>query len=198
MKVLEKNGVEYSSLFQENNFNGSQNFFGGFSNYNSGSYTVSNGEYTITSPVTSSSWGSGVSLNNGYIIVPYGCDYRASIDVLVPTAHTIVIDHNNSVPSGITVWSGNDNDNTSKRTRSTFSIPANTWTTITWGSNNSHASNTNKVDISIYDGIGLVTSADTATVTWKIKNPRVYIGYVGENLKRITSTAIYSNNFYEI
>ena len=54
MKVLEKNGVEYSSLFQENNFNGSQNFFGGFSNYNSGSYTVSNDEYTITSPVTSS------------------------------------------------------------------------------------------------------------------------------------------------
>lgn len=170
-----------------------------FSSYNSGTFTVANGIYTITSPVSTSSWGSGVYITNGKILVPYNCIYRVKIEVNVPTAHRIQVDINNSVPSGVTIQGGNDNDLGSARTTTSWNIPANTWTTIEWGSKNAHASNTTGVDISVYDGIGLITSADSAAVVWQIRNPRIYIAYNEKDKAGVDKTGfVYSNYFYEL
>lgn len=174
------------------------NFFPGFQNYNSGSFSFdsSSNKYNIVSAVTTSTWGSGVSLISNKIHVPYKMVYRVILDVYVPTAHSIQIDINNSPASG-TIQGGNDND--ANRTETLFNIPAGTWTTISWGSQNIHANNTNGVDIIVYDGIGLKTSGDSASITWNIRNPRVYIGYspAFTNVS-MSPTNIKSNYFMEI
>ena len=173
--------------------------FKGFNNYISGSYTLSNGIYTINSPVVSSNWGSGVHLKDH--ILPYGTYYRVTIEVKVPSAHTLVIDINNKVPNGVS-WSGNDHD--VQRTATTFNIPANTWTIITWGSANLSTSNTGYWDLAVYDGIGLKTSGDSAAISWQIQNPKYQLGSIINttegifNKASITKTGhIYANEFYE-
>lgn len=198
---ITKQGLWISlSDFIENGSGGFNNFQKtGFSNYNSGTFSVANGIYTITSPVTTSTWGSGVSITNGKILVPHNCIYRVKMEVNVPTAHKIQVDINNSVPSGVTIQGGNDNDLTSARTAAAWNISANTWTTIEWGSKNAHTSNTTGVDISVCDGIGLVTSADSAATVWQIRNPQIYIAYNDKDKVGVDKTGfVYSNMFYEI
>lgn len=157
---------------------GNKNLFNtsnGITAYNTGSISAfdpSMNGYTITSPVTTSSLGSGFNLRYGTYPVPYGSAYRVSAEVWVPSAHNIVIDYNNSPNLG----AGNDNDNTSKRLANTFSIPANKWTKIVWGTENSRDINTNKVAIYPYDGVGLYTANDTASIVWKIRNIKFEIG----------------------
>lgn len=197
-----KSGIIETSKITENGTLQGYNFLsaGKFDNYSGGSITgPSNNQYTITSPGgANASWGAGFSIRNGQIIVPYGCLYRISVEVYVPTAHGIQIDINNTVPSGVTIQGGNDNDNSTLRTSTYFSISANTWTTITWGSVNTNSKNTQHVDISVYDGIGLRTNADTSVTTWYMRNPRAYIGYNEKNLFGIDTGNIYSNSIIEI
>ena len=171
---ITKRGIVSNSSIQEKGLS-STNLFPGFSYYNSGSYSYNSSEnkYTIVSAVTSSTWGSGVNLTTGKIHVPYKMIYRVILDVYVSTAHTVVIDINNYPESG-TIQGGNDND--TNRTNTTFNIGANTWTTITFGSQNIHPNNMNGTDIIVYDGIGLRTANDASSVTWYIRNPRVYVG----------------------
>lgn len=198
---ITKQGLWISlSDFIENGSGGFNNFQKtGFSNYNSGTFTAANGVYTITSAVTTSTWGSGVFITNGKILVPYNCIYRVKMEVNVPTAHGIQVDINNSVPSGVTIQGGNDNDLTSARTTTAWNIPANTWTTIEWGSKNAHASNTTGADISVYDSIGLVTSVDSAATIWQIRNPQIYISYNDKDKAGVDKAGfVYSNMFYEI
>lgn len=193
---ISKAGVWKHGKFEENLLS-TYNFFSSFSNASS-TVTYSSNQYTVTSPVNTSTWGSQITLtNNAKIVVPYGCIYRVMLDVQVPTQHTIVIDINNRAASG-TNWSGNDNDLSSQRTATTFTIPANTWTTITWGSANMHASNTNKEDIYVYDSIGLRNSSDTAATTWYIKNPRVYLGFNLQEKASISESTMNATQFYEI
>ena len=97
------------------------------------------------------------------------------MEVYVPTAHKIVIDVNNYSCDG-TSWAGNDNDNTNCRTATTFEVPANTWTTISWGSSNTHSSNTNHASIYVLDTTCLYTADDTANVVWYIRNIKVQMG----------------------
>ena len=174
--TLVENNMKFGyNLLPENCFNGG---------YYSGAISAidSTGKYTVTSPVNSTTWGTGFSIKNNIIIVPYGC---------------IQVDINNAVPGG-TVWSGNDNDVSAKRYYSNLSIPANTWTTVIFGGINAHEKNTKKEDISVYDGIGLVTSADTATVTWYVRNPAVYVGFNERDILGISKDNLYSNLIYEI
>ena len=195
---FEKTGIVSTGSVIESGMLSGYNYISGakFNNYNSGSITgPTDSKYTIVSAVTSSTWGAGFSIPN--IILPYGCVYRVSMEVYVPTAHGIQIDINNSVPSGITIQGGNDNDNGSLRTGTYFSIPANTWTTITWGSTNSHANNTQHVDISVYDGIGLRTDSDTAAITWYMRNPRFYVGFNTKDTTGVASNIIYTSDIYE-
>lgn len=146
-------------------------------NTSSVSYDINTDTYTIKSDFGSTSWiGYTVYIKNtSEISIPYGKSYRASLEVYVPTRHTIVIDVNNNVASG-TAWAGNDNDNGSKRTKTSFIIPEKTWTKIVWGSENSNSKNTNKLNILPYDSIGLRTDSDTAPVTWYIRHPKIEIG----------------------
>lgn len=193
-----KNGIIETGSVIENGMTNGYNYFAitTFKNYNSGSISGPvDGKYTITSSVTSSTWGAGFYIGENKILVPYGCMYRVMLEVYVPTAHGIQVDINNSVPSGVTIQGGNDNDN--GRTGTYFDIPANTWTTITWGSTNSHTNNTQHVDIAVYDGIGLKTASDTESTTWYMRNPRFYIGFNTKDTTGIASNTIYTSNIYE-
>lgn len=139
-----------------------------FNGFNGGTYTydISTNTYTITSPVTSSTWGSGVCIKDPQITVPWGSSYRCSFEALVPTAHDIQIDYNNYLADGN--YTGNDND--SGRITSSFSIPANTWTKVVIGATNANSANTGKASLIVYDAIGLKTNNDSASVTWYIRN----------------------------
>lgn len=166
-------------------------------------YSSSNGIYTINSAVSTSGWGSGFSLKDH--IFPYGTYYRVSMDVKVPSAHRIQIDINNKTPSTITAWSGNDNDIVGQRTGTSFNIPADVWTTITWGSINLNPNNTTHSDLYVYDNVGLITSGDSATVQWQMKNPKYQLGFITSATEGIFNKAsftksgnIYANDFYEI
>ena len=188
---ITKTGLWTSSNFQENY--GNWTTITSFNNYNSGSYSGL-GTFTINSAVTSSSWGSGVSIPTGPIVVPYGYSYRITFDANVSSAHTITIDINNTCGS----VSGNDHD--TGRTATSFSIPASTWTTVTWGSSNLNTSqNPDQLDIVVYDGIGLNTANDSATISWTMRNPK-FIIYKNE----LTVASIgkdgttHSNIFYEL
>lgn len=165
------------------------------------SYSPSNGIYTINSAVSTSTWGTGFSLKDH--IFPYGTYYKVSMDVKVPSAHTIQIDINNKVPSGVT-WAGNDHDITSQRTATTFVIPANTWTTITWGGVNLSTANTGQWDLTVYDSVGLRTNGDSATVQWQMKNPKYQLGFMTSTAEGMFDKAsftksgrIYADQFYE-
>lgn len=141
--------------------------------------------YTVVNPASNSStWGSGVGFKSTpQIAVPYGSYYTASLDVMTPVEATFVVDINNH-PVGVSDWSGNDNDETTKRFTGgsnagrtggiSFTIPANTWTRIYWGSCNSNESNTSKVPIYVVDNLGY--SSERNSVTWYIKNPQVQLG----------------------
>lgn len=140
-------------------------------------YDSSTDTYTIVSPAGTNSWGYGVSIRStSEISIPYGKSYRASVEVYVPTQHSFVVDINNNVANGTTAWAGNDNDNTSKRTSTSFTIPANTWKKISWGSENSDGNNTDKVAILPYDKFGLKTNSDTDSVTWYLRHPKIELG----------------------
>lgn len=137
--------------------------------------------YTIVSPVGATTWGYGVCINQDLkVTIPYGADYRISAEVYVPTAHTLKFDYNNVSADSATLasWGGNDNDNTSTRLASSFSIPANQWTHIVAGSSNTHASNTAGVGIVEYSLFGLYTANDTESVTWYIRHPKVELGSI--------------------
>ena len=140
-------------------------------------YNSSTDTYTIVSPAGTNSWGYGVNIRStSEISIPYGKSYRASVEVYVPTQHSFVVDINNNVANGTTAWAGNDNDNTSKRTSTSFTIPANTWKKISWGSENSNGNNTDKVAILPYDKLSLKTNSDTDSVTWYLRHPKIELG----------------------
>lgn len=132
------------------------------------------GVWTITSPAGISDWwGTGMSMTSGTISVPWGKSYTVSMEVLVPTKHSFGIDVNNTVASGGN-WNGNDNDDSNKRIwNNNKDIPANVWTRLSWTATNSSVKNTNKVNILPFDNFGILTSSDTSTITWKVRNIQV-------------------------
>lgn len=145
-------------------------------NGSSVSYDRGTNEYTITSPVSSNTeCGTGIKFNNNAKI-PYGKTYRVSVEVYLPADGRIVVDFNNAPASG-TITNGDDNDNESERTNNSFDVTANTWTKLVWGSANTHPYNANKkVDILIYDGIGLITANNSENTIWYLKNPKIELG----------------------
>lgn len=168
------------------------------STYNSGSVSKSNSQniqYTIVSAITTSKWGSGFHINDTN--VPYGCWYEISFEAYMPTSHYMQIDVNNYVV-GATSWSGNDNDLISARYGTNKTIAANTWTPVMWYTQNAHASNTSKVPICVYDGVGLRTSSDTASVTWYIRNLKFRIYYNRNEYFSIGDGIIYPKHLIEI
>ena len=131
--------------------------------------------YTVVSPPNAggTTWGNGVAFNRKARI-PFGKPYRASIEVLLPVDINVVVDMSNSPESGSIISGSNDNDAKEYRTNNVFSVKANTWTKLTWGSYNGNLRNTNKVDLLIWDGIGIVPQS--SNITWYVKNPKIELG----------------------
>lgn len=196
-KVFDCSGYCNDAEIRSSNFRNWISTGGTLNAYNSGSVTwdATNKVYNITSAVTSSAYGSGISIPR-VLTVPYGATYRVSFQVYVPTAHSFQIDINNVVESG-TAWNGNDNDNSSARTAVKFTVEANTWTTITFGSINNRDLNVNKIGIIPYDGIGLVTSGDTGPVTWQMRNLKLSLTdtATNENIGISTDSPRYDSCF---
>ena len=74
------------------------------------------------------------------------------------------------------------------------------WTEVTWGSSNLNTSqNPDQLDINVYDGIGLKTSSDTASITWTMRNPKFIIYKNDLSIASIGKNEItHSNIFYEM
>lgn len=193
---IQKTGVVTTSLFVENEH--IEQPFPGFNNYYSGTYTYSSTDkkYTVTSPSGSNSLGHGVCIKTNNVYLPYGVWYRISMEVYVPTQHSLQVDVNNYAV-GVSSWAGNDNDNSDSRSYSLGIIPANTWKEISWKTCNISAKNTTQADICVYDGLGLVTTNDTDTTEWYIRNPKIEFFYASNNKFGISDDAIYANEFIE-
>ena len=82
MMKLGENGIIGSDEIIESGMLEGYNYFNlaEFKNYNSGTITgPSDSQYTIASPVFSSGWGSGFSIESNKILLPYGCMYRVKM-----------------------------------------------------------------------------------------------------------------------
>lgn len=174
---------------------------GGLVNNNatSTSYDEKTDTYTIVSPVTDSTWGAGVKIGTtNKVVIPYGEYYRISMEVYVPTTHTLVVDYNNySNDSSVASWNSNDNDLSSARLTGTVSIPGGKWTKVVFGSQNAHASNTSKVAIYEESTFGIKTSADTEPVTWYIRHPKVELGTTTSQWCPNSADALYKEMKYD-
>lgn len=138
---------------------------------------TSSEEREATTPTTASTtWGSGFAIPKTPDVaaaIPFGSAYRASVDVFLPVDGTFSIDVNNQYATG-TASTSNDNDNISKRTATRIDVKANTWTRISWGSENTNQSNTDKRDLIVYDSCGLLPQS--SDVTWSYKCLKVELG----------------------
>lgn len=163
------------------------------------SYDEKTDTYTIVSPVTDSTWGAGVKIGTtNKVVIPYGEYYRISMEVYVPTTHTLVVDYNNySNDSSVANWNSNDNDLSSARLAGTPSIPGGKWTKVVFGSQNAHASNTSKVAIYEESTFGIRTSADTEPVTWYIRHPKVELGTITSQWCPNVNDALYKEMKYD-
>jgi len=131
----------------------------------------------VTTPTTASTtWGSGFAFPadaSRRAVIPYGAEYRCSVDVLLPVDGRIVVDMNNYAEVG-TSWAGNDNDNSNRRTATAFNVKANVWTRISWGSENTRDANAGKQAIYVNDSVGLLPQS--AAVTWHYRGLKVELG----------------------
>ena len=145
-------------------------------------YSASDDTYTVTGVPGGDIWGTGLELPN--IVVPYGESYRFSAEFFCTTSIRIINDFNSLKDGEVT----NDNDNMSKRVVSTnasgsiqanlgyWTIPANTWTKIWWGSTNDSSNNPNKLDIKIFDNFGISRNTITANTVFKVRNAKFEYG----------------------
>lgn len=131
----------------------------------------------VTTPTTASTmWGSGFAFPADAslrAVIPYGAEYRCSVDVLLPIDGRIVVDMN-TYPEVGPSWAGNDNDNNNRRTANAFNVKANVWTRISWGSENTNDANVGKQAICVNDSVGLLPQS--AAVTWHYRGLKVELG----------------------
>ena len=163
------------------------------------SYDEKTDTYTIVSPVSDSIWGVGVKIGTtNKVVIPYGEYYRISMEVYVPSEHTLVVDYNNySNDSSVANWNSNDNDLSSARLAETVSIPGGKWTKVIFGSQNAHASNTSKVAIYETSTFGIETTTDTKPVTWYIRHPKVELGTTASQWCPNVNDALYKEMKYD-
>lgn len=139
------------------------------------SYDSATNTYTIVNNTPDPQWGSAVSIvDSDKVLVPFGGQYVASADIYTPVAMDMVVDFNNWPVSG-NAWVSNDNDDVANRATYNMSVPANTWTKVSWTAKNTSPNNADKVDLIIVDSIGSKAPAGT---TWKLRNLKIELGSV--------------------
>lgn len=141
------------------------------------SYDKASNTWTCVAPIFDSSWGRGIYFDPGVkkIYIPRGYTYIISLEVNPEVACSWNADVNNGydgMPSG----TGNDNDNTSLRKNSVWSLVANKWQRVWF-------SYTSKTDVSydIFDASsswGIVTTDAKSPIKFKIRNVKGEFGTV--------------------
>lgn len=147
-------------------------------NNTTGSFNATNNTWTLTATAgAGGNWGCGLVIKNKDALIPYGKSYVLSFEIKVPRACTWNCDVNNYASTG-TSWSGNDNDNTSKRATSSKSLTADIWTKCWIRYENSNTNNTSKVDIYDNTNFGVLMNSETSNMTFYIRNIQGEIGTV--------------------
>lgn len=141
------------------------------------SYDKASNTWTCVAPIFDSSWGRGIYFDPGVkkIYIPRGYTYIISLEVNPEVACSWNADVNNGydgMPSG----TGNNNDNTSLRKNSVWSLVANKWQRVWF-------SYTSKTDVSydIFDASsswGIVTTDAKSPIKFKIRNVKGEFGTV--------------------
>lgn len=149
----------------------------GIYNSTSANWDNQNNQFIIISRNgISSRSGMVIKNDNSRRLIPWGFSYRFTFDIYVPITTNFNVDYNNYSNDASTTFSGNDNDNISERLMSSFTVNANTWTTVTLGSSNTNEAK-NPEHVTLYDqtSFGIKTDSVDAPVTWYLKNPQWYL-----------------------
>lgn len=141
------------------------------------SYDKASNTWTCVAPIGSNSWGRGIYFDPGVkkIYIPRGYTYIISLEVNPEVACSWNADVNNGY-DGMPSETGNDNDNTSLRKASDYSLVANKWQRVWF-------SYTSKTDVSydIFDAStnwGIVTTNAKSPIKFKIRNVKGEFGTV--------------------
>ena len=120
------------------------------------------------------SWGGGLVITGNKTLIPYGKTYVLSFEIKVPVACSINADVN-CFPITGSAWSGNDNDNTSKRKTSSYSLQPNKWIKCWLSYENTDSRNTKFVDIYDNTNFGVVNNTGS-TINYQIRNVKGELG----------------------
>lgn len=143
-----------------------------------GSFDDATNTWTLTASAgNTDTWGCGLVISGNKVLVPYGQTYVLSFEIKVPRTCSWNTDVNNYAASGSS-WSGNDNDEGSKRKTSSKSLVANQWVKCWLSWSNTHSSNTNKVDLYDNTNFGIVMKNETSDMTFQIRNVKGELGTV--------------------
>ena len=143
-----------------------------------GSFDDATNTWTLTATAgNTDTWGCGLVISGNKVLVPYGQTYVLSFEIKVPRTCSWNTDVNNYAASGSS-WSGNDNDEGSKRKTSSKSLVANQWVKCWLSWSNTHSSNTNKVDLYDNTNFGIVMKNETSDMTFQIRNVKGELGTV--------------------
>lgn len=145
-------------------------------------YDETTNTYTVTASMYDAVWGRGFLINTSNtakrLWVPWGKAYRLTMEVWTPTARNFIIDYNNYPEdyseAGLT---GNDHDTTGQRLPNSISIPANTWTRVTFGAINTNTTATtgNPNQKPIYDASNFGFNTKDGALTYKVRNIQWYL-----------------------
>ena len=141
------------------------------------SYDKASNTWTCVAPIFDSSWGRGIYFDPGVkkIYIPRGYTYIISLEVNPEVACSWNADVNNGY-DGMPNGTGNDNDNTSLRKSSDYSLVANKWQRVWF-------SYTPRTDVSydIFDASsnwGIITTDAKSPIKFKIRNVKGEFGTV--------------------
>ncbi|EHK2440938.1 phage tail protein [Clostridium perfringens] len=141
-----------------------------------GTYEDSTNTWTLTATNGAGGiWGAGLCIRNSRdILIPYGEGFILSFEVKVPFNCTWNVD-TNCYPITGTSWSGNDNDNGTKRKTSSKDLTANKWIKCWAYYENTNSQNTNFLDLYDESNIGIINNTGN-NLTFQIRNIKGELG----------------------
>lgn len=141
-----------------------------------GTYEASTNTWTLTATNGAGGvWGAGLCIRNSRdILIPYGEGFMLSFEVKVPVNCTWNVD-TNCYPITGTSWSGNDNDNGTKRKTSSKDLTANKWIKCWAYYENTNSQNTNFLDLYDESNIGIINNTGN-NLTFQIRNIKGELG----------------------